>query len=672
MAFKEYKLSAVLKGHDQDVKDLDSIDNDTIVSASRDAKVLVWKREKDGSWSSFLNFKSEKFINSTTIVNDNETVGKHLVVSGGQDSLITMTSLEGSVDNNTTNSGEDPWYSEPEFVLLGHEKNVCSLSSFANVANKNLIISSSWDGTAIVWENNSLKYKLVGHQASIWNAQFVSEDDFITCSADKTVKLWKGNELVKTYTGIHSDVIRSLVVLDQNTFISASNDATIKFVDMATGNVLKTLSGHNSFIYQIKLLDENTLISCGEDKSVKIWDISTGKALQTIFVPSISVWAVSILENKDIVVGGSDAFIRIFSSSPQRINEALNAELVSEIQNQSINPQQFQEIDSSKISSNDVLNVPGTKEGQTIMVKAPTGVIEAYQWSNFTWQKIGEVLGGAGTSSSNVASSGKKVEYQGKYYDFVFDVDVKEGQPPLKLPFNLNDNPYAAAEKFLADNELPMSYLQEVVDFILKNTQGISFEQSSGIPLNDPYADRNPAATFITFEAFKKPLIMKGIESYNSKIEDISDKLALSDLSEIGSLLENASLPANCAKLYDYTRSMIEKGELVGYDLLRIIIKNLEYNDEIEHNLYKALVIVDEDVISNGDAAKLVMIGRCVCNLLANNSRNEKKFGKNILNPKKLDVFYRNKVLNNTDVKDSVKVKLSSTIDALKNNLQLI
>lgn len=33
-------------------------------------------------------------------------------------------------------------------------------------------------------------------------------------------------------------------------------------------------------------------------------------------------------------------------------------------------------------------------------------------------------------------SSGKKQQYQGKKYDYVFDVDVQEGAPPLKLPYN--------------------------------------------------------------------------------------------------------------------------------------------------------------------------------------------------------------------------------------------
>lgn len=79
-----------------------------------------------------------------------------------------------------------------------------------------------------------------------------------------------------------------------------------------------------------------------------------------------------------------------------------------------------------------------------------------------------------------VGSSGKKVEYLGKSYDYVFDVDIEDGKPPLKLPYNLSQNPYDAATKFLGDNELPLSYLDNVANFITQNTQGATIGTDAG------------------------------------------------------------------------------------------------------------------------------------------------------------------------------------------------
>lgn len=84
-------------------------------------------------------------------------------------------------------------------------------------------------------------------------------------------------------------------------------------------------------------------------------------------------------------------------------------------------------------------------------------------------------------------SSGRKVQYNGQEYDYVFDVDIEEGKPPLKLPYNLSQNPYEAATKFLGDNELPISYIDEVAKFIVKNTEGATIGQAAEAPSTDPY-----------------------------------------------------------------------------------------------------------------------------------------------------------------------------------------
>ena len=88
----------------------------------------------------------------------------------------------------------------------------------------------------------------------------------------------------------------------------------------------------------------------------------------------------------------------------------------------------------------------------------------------------------------------EQTEYSGKEYDYVFDVDIAEGAPPLKLPYNLSQNPYEAATKFIQDNELPINYLDQVADFITKNTQGATLGSKgpdSSAPGSDPWGSDN-------------------------------------------------------------------------------------------------------------------------------------------------------------------------------------
>jgi len=82
--------------------------------------------------------------------------------------------------------------------------------------------------------------------------------------------------------------------------------------------------------------------------------------------------------------------------------------------------------------------------------------VEAYSWSSAetTWTQIGVVTGAVGNT--------KKQTFDGKDYDYVFDVDFEEGKPPLKLPYNVSQNPFDAARIFLERNELPLTYLETV------------------------------------------------------------------------------------------------------------------------------------------------------------------------------------------------------------------
>ena len=49
--------------------------------------------------------------------------------------------------------------------------------------------------------------------------------------------------------------------------------------------------------------------------------------------------------------------------------------------------------------------------------------------------------------------------HNGQQYDYVFDVDVEDGAPPKKLPFNRGENPYDAADRCLTSEYMPGPWL---------------------------------------------------------------------------------------------------------------------------------------------------------------------------------------------------------------------
>ena len=298
--------------------------------------------------------------------------------------------------------------------------------------------------------------------------------------ADKLIRLYapSNGKLLKTLKG-SSDVVRALCRVSgghssKAQFASAGNDGIIRLWRFDREQVGE-LHGHESFIYSLVSSPSGELISSGEDRTVRIW--RGNDCVQTITHPAISVWGVAVCsKNGDIASGASDRKVRIFSRDPERqaAPDAIKA-FDDSVQSSSIPQQQVGSgnINKEKLPSREFLDQKsGTKEGQVVMIQEPNGSVSAHQWSMSAqrWMNVGTVVDAAG-------SSGKKTHHQGRDYDYVFDVDIEDGKPPLKLPYNLSQNPYEAATKFIQDNELPITYLDQVANFITTNTQGATLGQ---------------------------------------------------------------------------------------------------------------------------------------------------------------------------------------------------
>ncbi|XP_060221853.1 phospholipase A-2-activating protein isoform X2 [Meriones unguiculatus] len=298
----------------------------------------------------------------------------------------------------------------PLYILKGHKDTVCSLSS----GKFGTLLSGSWDTTAKVWLNDKCMMTLQGHAAAVWAVKILPEQGLmLTGSADKTIKLWKAGRCERT------------------------------FLDFVT---------------------------TAEDRSLRIW--KRGECAQTIRLPAQSVWCCCVLGNGDIVVGASDGIIRVFTESEARTASAEEIKAFErELSQATIDSKtgDLGDINAEQLPGREHLNEPGTREGQTRLIRDGERV-EAYQWSisDGRWIKIGDVVGSSG---ANQQTSGK-VLYEGKEYDYVFSIDVNEGGPSYKLPYNVSDDPWLAAYNFLQTNDLNPMFLDQVAKFIIDNTKG--------------------------------------------------------------------------------------------------------------------------------------------------------------------------------------------------------
>ncbi|KAL4806162.1 PUL domain-containing protein [Aspergillus unguis] len=629
----EFKISAALEGHGDDVRAVAFPNSKAVFSASRDATVRLWKlvSSPPPKYDDTIVSHGSAFVNALAYYPPTQEFPEGLVFSGGQDTII-----EARQPSKTSNDNADA-------MLLGHAHTVCALDV---CPEGGWVVSGSWDSSARVWAVGKWESEVVleDHEGSVWAVLAYDKNTIITGCADNIIRIFNtSGKLIRSIKDSR-DVVRALCKLPPShpsgaQFASASNDGVIRLFTLQ-GDLVAELLGHESFIYSLAVLPSGELVSSGEDRTVRIWDGM--QCVQTITHPAISVWGVAVCqENGDIATGASDRVTRIFTRSPERQASAeVLQQFETAVKESAIPAQQVGSINKEQLPGPEFLEQKsGTKDGQVQMIREANGSISAHTWSAALgrWESVGTVVDSAG-------SSGRKTEYLGQDYDFVFDVDVEDGKPPLKLPYNLSQNPYEAATKFIGDNELPMSYLDQVAQFIVQNTQGATIGQSSQEQGgSDPWGqDRRyrpgdaaqpaipesrpkvlPQKTYLSIKTANLKVISKKLQELNEKlVSEGSKDLSLSpsevdtvvslcnELESSNTVKDSPAVEGGVNLLFKVATVWPAANRLPGLDLLRLfaaatpVIATADYNGQdlvsglIESGIFNAPVNVNNAMLT--------------------------------------------------------------------------
>ena len=261
--------------------------------------------------------------------------------------------------------------------IHSHKNWINSLSTFPS----GNIISVSGDKSIIIYDIhlNILQNIQNAHDRGITYVEIKDENNFITCSVDKSIKLWIKNKnefkINKIIPNVHHCVIRKVIYCLNEYLISCSWDKTIKIWNnnYENINILKHSDKVNSLLF---LEDKNILISSGED-GTKLWNLKEinninlikefketscgwnnglcrlnediiivkGKGTNSLKLISIlkkeiiktidcpfQCWGITLIENKGIfLVGGFSKDIRIYSNDNyeciQEIKDAHNDDI---------------------------------------------------------------------------------------------------------------------------------------------------------------------------------------------------------------------------------------------------------------------------------------------------------------------------------------------------------
>ena len=367
-------------------------------------------------------------------------------MSGGVDKLINIWDYQEGKLSGT---------------LIAHEQNVCKLTVFRGKKTEPFIFgSSSWDGSARCWTEEFSPSSCLILRAegggSCWSVAALGRDVFVTGHADRSLRIWRGDKQVQAVHDAHRDVVRDLLPAGPNHFLSVGNDGMIKVWNSNNLIVLQSIEGHPSFIYGMAWNGKDRVATFGEEGMVKLWKWLDGKLEfeDQLRVPMMSAWSAAFLNESVLIIGGSSGSFYIFScesTATSDFNEMFEAEMRAFDAAASAN--KTAEIEKNAQDAS-VLKYPGEIEGKTVLVRREnSSVIEAHQWTGNQWQNLGQVIDPATVPAP----------------DFSFKVELDDTGRSYDLPYTRGENPYTVAKNFLERNDLPLSHLDEVANFIVKN-----------------------------------------------------------------------------------------------------------------------------------------------------------------------------------------------------------
>lgn len=192
-----------------------------------------------------------------------------------------------------------------------------SFSCLTILNNDDLVVgqtfNSNFDIVIRDSKNGLIKQTLVGHTNDVYQTLVLPNQNLISASYDKTIKIWdlSTGQILKSF--LHTSHVYSMAILKNGNLVSGLYDGTIHIWDLNSGDLIRSLNGHTNAICWnncLQVLNNGDLLSASFDKSIVIWNSDNGQIKKIINEHISQLYQLTFLSSTNLVsVSASEVFI---------------------------------------------------------------------------------------------------------------------------------------------------------------------------------------------------------------------------------------------------------------------------------------------------------------------------------------------------------------------------
>jgi WD40 repeat protein len=210
------------------------------------------------------------------------------------------------------------------------------IQSLAISPNGKSIIAGGLDGRISQWQLETKQYKSSffarvnapdSHDGVILQLAFAANERFIvSASNDKTLRIWgyHTGELKRTLIGHEEAVNTCAISPDSQIIASGSDDKTIKLWRFDHSYAYQTFIGDRAAVNSLAFSNDGQyLISGGSDKTIKIWDIKTGEIIKSWQAHEQAIISIAINPHRHLIASASRTEIKIWQGQTGELIKVL-------------------------------------------------------------------------------------------------------------------------------------------------------------------------------------------------------------------------------------------------------------------------------------------------------------------------------------------------------------